>query len=133
MPYIFIHREISFVGTQLGYKIYLDGVEIEKIKNGETLKLKIGEGEHLLRARSFILKTPMLSFSINPEETRRFIIKRTKWAKIRAKIFTIIMLPLIVLFMLKIFRMDGLRYSILILFILSLLYSPIVISEVKKL
>ncbi len=65
-------REAQYVNSLRNIRIFLDGYELVKIKNGETLNLPINPGQHYLYGQVDWMKTHQIAFVINPGERKAF-------------------------------------------------------------
>jgi len=77
-PTIEVLRESSFIGSLLSYKIFVDGTEIGKIKNGEKKQFELTPGLHEIHIKqnwswyyspkvSFLMKDNFVKFRCKPQ------------------------------------------------------------------
>lgn len=46
-----VHRRKAFADCLRNYKIFIDGSQVGKIKNGETWSVEVPDGKHTLRLK----------------------------------------------------------------------------------
>ncbi|MBP2659368.1 MAG: hypothetical protein H6Q69_2400 [Firmicutes bacterium] len=77
VPTLEVFRESSFVGSLFSYRVFVDGVEVGKLKNGEKKRFQIAPGLHEIYIKqnwswlyspkvSFLLKD-FVKFSCKPK------------------------------------------------------------------
>jgi len=71
MPTIKIQRSSEYANRFRNMLLFLDGVEVAKIANGETIELEVEKGVHSLRAKIDWATSNEVQFEIN-EQTLSF-------------------------------------------------------------
>lgn len=78
VPTIEVLRESGFIGSLLSYKIFVDGIEVGKIKNGGKEQFQLTPGLHEIHIKqnwswcyspkvSFLMKDNFVKFSCKPK------------------------------------------------------------------
>ena len=72
MPTISIQRSSEYANRLRAIKLFLDGKEIGKIKNAESLDFEVAPGTHILQAKVDWCSSNPVSFHVNGNETKKF-------------------------------------------------------------
>jgi len=72
MPTIQIKRTSEYINRFRDYQLYLDGVKVGAVANGQTQTLEVTPGRHTLEAKIDWCSSPEIAFDIAGDETRTF-------------------------------------------------------------
>jgi len=75
MPKIEIKRASENINLFRNYKLYLDGKKLGTIAVGEIQEFDVTSGEHKLMAKIDWCSSPEISFTVNENETKYFLVK----------------------------------------------------------
>ncbi len=63
-----IYRSPILFGKWRAYSVLVDGKKVEKIKNDETLHLKIPPGKHTIQIKIDFIKTNLFEINLKPKQ-----------------------------------------------------------------
>jgi hypothetical protein len=79
---IIVRRDSGWSDSIRAYKLHLDGVQVAKISDGQTIELEACPGEHTLQASIDWHKTSLLKFSLGTEMLTFDVFSKVRGARL---------------------------------------------------
>jgi hypothetical protein len=97
MATIKLQRTNDFINALRDYRLFIDGKKVGTIGNGQTIDLEISNGPHTLIAKIDWCSSPEISFEINENDTKIFLVGALKNGKLIIPLISVLVVLSIIL------------------------------------
>jgi hypothetical protein len=82
MAKLIIIRNSEYVNRLRTYRIYLDGIKLGNVANGDSKEFEVPAGEHQVSAKIDWCSSPPISFAVNEQQSKTYqvgVFKGANW------------------------------------------------------